>query len=188
MKLLETDRIYLRNFTPEDAGLLFELDNDPEVMRYLSKGQPTPLARIQDEILPRVLAFYTQSPPRGFWAAHLRSTGEFFGWFHLRPDKLEPELEEIGYRLRRKAWGQGLATEASSALLMKGFAEWGREEIVARTLVGNLASRRVMEKIGLRYQAEFYYGAEMLPEWTKEERRAVKYGLRREAFRTKVEL
>jgi len=54
--LLETRRLYLRRFHAADARLLFELDNDPEVMRFISKGQPTPLARIENEITPRILS------------------------------------------------------------------------------------------------------------------------------------
>ena len=120
-------------------------------MRFISKGQPTPLARIEEEYLPRMLGYYRHSPPQGFWAAHLRDTEEFIGWFHLRPDKIEPQAMELGYRLKRKFWGRGLATEGSRALLGNAFGEWRYEMVCARTLAVNLASRRVMEKIGLRH-------------------------------------
>jgi RimJ/RimL family protein N-acetyltransferase len=157
--------------------LLFELDSDPEVMRFISKGQPTPLARIQNEIIPRFLGYYRQSPPRGFWAAHLLEAGEFIGWFHLRPDKISPEEMELGYRLKRNTWGRGLATEGSRALLEQAFSAWGCPKICARTLAGNLASRRVMEKAGLTLEREFHYALEVLPGWTEAERRAVKYSV-----------
>ena len=62
---------------------MFELDSDPEVMRFITKGHPTPLARIQNKLIPGSYS-PRQSPPPGFWAAHLRATGEFIGWFHLR--------------------------------------------------------------------------------------------------------
>ncbi len=102
--VLETERMYFRQFRADDAHLLFELDRDPEVMRFISKGQPTPLARIQNEIVPRFLNYYKESPPRGVWAAHRRDTAEFIGWFHLRPDKLSPGEMDLGYRLKRRAW------------------------------------------------------------------------------------
>jgi hypothetical protein len=121
--LLKTERMYLRQFQTGDASLLFELDSDSEVMRFITKGRPTPLAKIQDEVLPRFLGYYLQSPSRGFWAAHLSETDEFIGWFHLRPDRIVPE--ELGYRLKRSVWGRGLATEGSQALLQKAFGEWG---------------------------------------------------------------
>jgi RimJ/RimL family protein N-acetyltransferase len=173
--ILETERMYFRQFRVEDAQRLFELDSDPEVMRFISKGQPTPLARIQNEILPRWIDQYRQSPPRGFWAAHLREGDEFIGWFHLRPDRISPEEMELGYRLKRSVWGRGLATEGSRVLVAKAFHAWGCAKVCARTLAGNRASRRVMEKAGLVFEAEFYYGEDLLPGWTKAERRAVKY-------------
>ncbi len=172
---LETRRIFFRLFRAEDAQLLFELDSDPQVMRFISKGQPTPLARIQNEIVPRMLGYYRKSPPSGFWMAHLREDGQYIGWFHLRPDKISPAEMELGYRLKRAAWGRGLATEGSCALLAKAFAEWGYAKVCARTLAVNLASRRVMEKAGLSFECDFIYGTEILPGWTEDERRAVKY-------------
>ena len=173
--LFRAARLYLRRLQPNDASLLFELDSDPEVMRFISKGQPTPLARIEKEYLPRMLGYYRHSPPQGFWAAHLRDTEEFIGWFHLRPDKIEPQAMELGYRLKRKFWGRGLATEGSRALLGNAFGEWRYEMVCARTLAVNLASRRVMEKIGLRFEREFFWGPDVLPGWSEEERRGVKY-------------
>ncbi|WP_285568931.1 GNAT family N-acetyltransferase [Actinoallomurus iriomotensis] len=86
----------------------------------------------------------------GYWAAEERSTGRFLGWFHFRPAKNGPDGEiELGYRLRRPAWGRGYATEGSRALIHKGFTELGVERVVAETMAVNLASRRVMEKSGL---------------------------------------
>ena len=173
--LLETERTYFRQFRVEDAPLLFELDSDPEVMRFISKGQPTPLARIQNQIIPRCLDVYQQSPPRGFWAAHLRPGDEFIGWFHLRPDRISPGEMELGYRLKRSVWGRGLATEGARALLERARGDWGYAKVCARTLAGHLASRRVMEKAGLTFETEFYYGQDVLPGWTEAERHAVKY-------------
>ena len=170
--------MYFRRFRADDAPLLFELDSDPEVMRFISKGNPPPLERIKNEILPRLLAWYEQSPPQGFWAAHLHDTSDFIGFFHLRPDKIVPEEMELGYRLKRNVWGRGLATEGSRALLERAFSEWNYEKVCARTLAGNLASRRVMEKAGLTFECDFICGAEALPGWTEEERRAVKYSIR----------
>ena len=175
--LLETARLFLRELCPEDAPLLFELDCDPAVMRFISKGIPTPRERFEQEYLPRMMAYQGQLPPRGFWAAHLRDGGEFIGWFHLRPDKITPEEMELGYRLKQSVWGGGLATEGSRALVEKAFREWSYGRISARTLAVNLASRRVMEKSGLTFECEFFYGVDVFPDWTLAERRAVKYSL-----------
>jgi RimJ/RimL family protein N-acetyltransferase len=180
--ILKTRRLYLREFQLEDVHLLHELDSDPEVMRFITKGVPTPLEQIQKVILPRILSYYTRIPSQGCWAAHLVATEEFIGWFHLRIDKLEPEEMELGYRLKRNYWGQGLATEGSIALLNKAFGDWGHTSVCARTLIGNLASRRVMEKCRLIFQGEFFYGQDTCPGWSEDERRAVKYGITRDKW------
>jgi RimJ/RimL family protein N-acetyltransferase len=180
--VLETERMYFRQFRDADAQLLFELDSDPEVMRFISKGKPTPLARIQGEIIPKFLEYYRRNPPQGFWAAHLREAGSFIGWFHLRPDIKSAGEMELGYRLQRNVWGRGLATEGSKALLGKAFNEWAYEKVCARTLSDNMASRRVMEKAGLCFECDFHYDADMLHGWVEQERRAVKYSITRAEY------
>jgi RimJ/RimL family protein N-acetyltransferase len=175
--LLETERMYLRDLRADDVEWLFQLDSDPEVMRHISKGVSTPRNIIEAVYLPRMMAWQNQSPPRGFWAAHLREEGEFIGWFHLRPDKISPEEMELGYRLKRGVWGRGLATEGSRSLVKKALGQWGYPKVCARTLAGNLASRRVMEKAGLAFEREFTYCVEVLPGWSEAERRAVKYSV-----------
>jgi RimJ/RimL family protein N-acetyltransferase len=182
LKLLETNRLYLRQFVRADAGLLFELDSNPEVMRYISKGKPTEMKRIEEIIIPKFLNYYKMFPPRGFWAAHEKSTDDFIGWFHMRPDIYEAEQMELGYRLRQPAWGKGYATELTRALVEKGIREWGYEVLSARTLEGNLASQRVMAKAGLRFETRFVFRLETIPDWTEEERRGVKYKLTRHQF------
>lgn len=153
---LETERVTLRRFTPDDVDNLVALDSDPEVMRYLSGGIPTPRAEIEHSVLPAFLRYYERGDRYGFWAAIERSTGDFLGWFHFRPDaNASPDEPELGYRLHRFAWGNGYGTEVSRALLRKGFAEFGVERAFATTYEYNLASRRVMEKVGMRLVRTF---------------------------------
>jgi len=148
---LETERLILRRFTSADADELFALDDDPGVMRYIDGGLPPSLEEIEGDVLPRFLWYYDTFPAWGFWAAIERSTGAFLGWFHLRPEKGAPADEpELGYRLRRSAWGQGYATEGSRALIEKAFREAGARRVVASTMAVNTASWRVMEKSGMR--------------------------------------
>ena len=147
---LETERLLLRRFTEDDLDILVELDSDPEVMRYLTGGPPTPREEIADDILPAWLRYYERWEGFGFWAAIEKSTGEFVGWFHFRPPSGSPDDEvELGYRLHRTAWGKGYGTEASRALIHKGFTEYGVRRVVASTAADNVGSRRVMEKSGL---------------------------------------
>lgn len=100
---LETKRLVLRQFEFRDAGLLLELDSDPRVMRYITGGAPTSRAEIEGEVLPAFLDYYRRFPGYGFWAAIEKSSGEFLGWFHYRPEpdaaQDEPELA-TGYALR----------------------------------------------------------------------------------------
>jgi RimJ/RimL family protein N-acetyltransferase len=153
---LETDRLVLRRFTESDVDNLFNLDGDPEVMRFLTGGKPTPRDVIRNETLPRFLHSYERFEGFGVWAATERSTGEFVGWFEFYPWKdVSPDEVELGYRLRRSAWGKDYATEGSRALIHKGFTELGVRRVVAETMAVNTASRRAMEKAGLRYVRTF---------------------------------
>lgn len=153
---LETERLLLRRFTPHDIDNLVELDGDPEVMRFINGGRPTSRAEIENDLLPAFLAYYERYPGYGFWAAVEKSSCQFVGWFHFRPPEGASSDEvELGYRLRRSAWGNGYATEGSRALIEKGFTELGVRRVVASTMVVNVASRRVMEKSGLRFVRAF---------------------------------
>ena len=154
---LETDRLLLRRFTPDDVDALVELDCDPDVMHFVTGGRPTPREEIESEVLPAFLDYYERFTGYGFWAAIERSSGRFLGWFHFRPARGAPAGEvELGYRLRRSAWGKGYASEGSRALVDKGFAELGVERVVAFTMAVHVASRRVMENAGLRYVRTFH--------------------------------
>jgi len=177
--LLETGRLRLRRFAAGDADLLAALDADPEVMRYITYGMPTPRSAYVETHLPRWLAIYQAQPGLGYFAAEHRDTGEFLGWFHLRDDRIEPEYVELGYRFRRSAWGCGYATEGARALLAHGFDGLGLARISARTLLGNRASQHVMEKCGLRRVGEFVYAQDVIDGRSEAERAAVKYAITR---------
>ncbi|GAA3448871.1 GNAT family N-acetyltransferase [Dactylosporangium matsuzakiense] len=161
---MRTARLELRRLTADDVDNLVELDSDPEVMRYLNGGHPTPVEEIRDVALPRILAYYDRGPDYGYWA--VQAGGEFLGWAFFRPHRGDgPPVSvdrsgiEIGYRLRRAAWGKGYATEVCRMLVARGFDEVGVDRVFAETMVVNTGSRRVMEKSGLRHVATFY------PDW-----------------------
>ncbi|MFD2470856.1 GNAT family N-acetyltransferase [Amycolatopsis silviterrae] len=155
MKFLETDRLLLRQFTEADTDHLVRLDSDPRVMRFLT-GEPTPRSEIEHQVLPAILQDYAKGPA-GRWAAIERETGEFIGWISLQPpeDGSTTELE-LGYRLMAKAWGRGYATEGARAAIHKGFTELGTQRVWAQTMAVNTPSRRVMERVGLRYVRTFH--------------------------------
>lgn len=107
--VLETARLVLRRFTEADVDRLVDLDSDPEVMRYLSGGPSAPRDVIQRDILPWVLGSYHRFPGFGVWAAIEKASGDFLGWFSFKPrdDDCRKDVE-LGYRLRRAVWGQGV--------------------------------------------------------------------------------
>ncbi len=154
---VETERLVLRRFTEADVDNLFDLDSDPEVMRFLTGGKPTPREVIRNETLPRFLHYYEHYEGFGFWAAIEKSTGQFLGWFEFRPREGSGRDEvELGYRLRKSAWGKGYATEGSRALIRKGFTELGVRRVLAQTMAVNISSRRVLEKAGLTLERTFH--------------------------------
>jgi RimJ/RimL family protein N-acetyltransferase len=179
---LATDCLILRRFTKDDAAHLFALDSDPEVMRYVSRFAPASVEVCRERICNRFLPFYTQYPSYGFWAVVEKVTGDFLGWFHLKPALdypfhrkagYQPGDVDLGYRLIRAAWGKGYATEGARVLVRKALTELDALQVVAVALVENVASIRVMEKAGLKRVGEFaipHHGP------------AVKYALRREEF------
>ncbi len=155
-ELLRTARLVLREFDASDVGNLTELDSDPEVMHFLTAGRPTPRVEIEHVVLPHWLTYHERGSGFGFWAAQERVTGQFLGWFHLRPGEGHTDLEpELGYRLRRSAWGRGYATEGSRALVDMAFERLGVERVLAETMAVHVASRRVMEKAGMHLVREF---------------------------------
>jgi len=151
---LRTERLVMRRFTRDDVGLIVELDSDPEVTRYVGLTEPTTPAVIEARVFPTVFGWYEKHPAHGFWATHEAATGTFIGWFHYRPAKVAPHDLELGYRLRRQAWGKGFATEGSHALIAHAFDVLGDRRVVAHAFRANRASTHVMEKVGMTFERE----------------------------------
>lgn len=159
MEYLTTNRFILREFTIDDEENLFQLNSDPEVMRWLTNGIATPRLEIKKRIKKSIELQSYYRHQFGMWAAIQKDTKDFIGWFHLRPcHKNRDNLKkvELGYRLFKRFWGQGYATEGSKALIYKAFNELEVEEVFATTMAKNLGSRRVMEKCGLQLSHVFY--------------------------------
>ena len=155
---LETERLILRRFTEADVDDLVDLNSDPDVTFFINGGKPISREDIETIYLPSNMAHYERYEGYGFWAAIEKSTGAFLGWFHFRPspDGGLPDEPELGYRLRKSAWGKGYGTEGSRALIEKGFSEYGAQRVHASTMAVNVRSRRVMEKAGLRLVRTFF--------------------------------
>ena len=153
--LLETERLYFREFTLDDATLLYEMHQDAKITKYT--GDPIPWDSIertksilQNTILPQYIHKI------GRWAMHLKSDDSFIGWCGLK--NVEGEID-LGYRLIPKFWGQGYATEAAKAVLEYGVKkEVGN--IIGRASVHNIASINVLKKIGLVWKENYKEGTE----------------------------
>ena len=172
---LETERLVLRQFTADDVDNLVELDGDPDVMHFITGGRLTPRDEIENDVLPAFLDYYTRDAGFGFWAAIEKSSRPVRRLVPLPSGEDAPPGEvELGYRLLKSAWGKGYATEGSRALVDKGFAELGVERVVAFTMVVNVASRRVMEKAGLRFVRVFHEPWPVLHRGRRARRRRVR--------------
>ena len=143
--VLKTSRLTLSPCRPGDRADFIALERDPEVMRFLNGGHPVDRAHAD----PNATFLMPEGTEPDVWTARRAPGGAFVGWFCLWPES--GTLAELGYRLRRAEWGQGLASEGAAALIDWGFSTAGYETIVATTMAVNGASRRVMEKLGLRH-------------------------------------
>jgi RimJ/RimL family protein N-acetyltransferase len=155
-----TARLALRPFTADDVDALFELDSDPRVMRFINGG--TPGTREGAELaIGRILRRYAEHPGTGVWHVTRKDDGRFAGWISLKHAGDSPDIE-VGYRLMHHAWGQGFATELARAMLRRGFDDLGLERIIGVTDGGNVASQRVLAKIGMRDEGwGRYYGEDL---------------------------
>ncbi|MBK3644107.1 GNAT family N-acetyltransferase [Streptomyces sp. MBT33] len=150
MPMLETPRLILRRWRADDVAPMAAVNADPEVMRWIGDGS------LRDEQRTRrgIEAIEREWDEQGFglFAVEIRSTGGLAGFTGLSVPHFMPELSpatEVGWRLARAYWGQGLATEAAAAAVRFGFEDRGLEQIVSIAQVGNGASERVMTKLGM---------------------------------------
>lgn len=155
---LETKRMTLIETLEDDAELFYGLDADPDVMTYISGGEPSSLDFCKAAV-GRCLAQYERYDHKfGLWWAQSKKNDELLGWFLLRPDKLHPERvenPELGYRFKKEHWGRGYATEGAMALRDKAFLDLGCKSIYAVAMKENLGSQKVMQKIGMSFLGEY---------------------------------
>lgn len=160
-KSIETERLYFRELEPRDDAGMFELDSNPEVHTYLGNN---PVKTIEES---RAAIDFIREQYRtngiGRWAALLKETGEFIGWAGL---KLERNVNghdthyDLGYRFIQKHWGKGYASEAAAAFVDYGFNVMNLEKINATADPSNAASRKVLERAGLKFIETFDHEGE----------------------------
>ena len=172
ISLPSSERLSLRAFCATDVEMIFRLHNDPKVMRYMPEKARKGIDRTTAEaFVSRALAYPEKHPGLGFWVTIERATGNPMGWACLKLLDQTQEVE-IGYRYLPEFWGKGYGTEISRRVMAYGFESLALPRIVGITQHGNLASQRVLEKIGLIYEkdAQFYdsdvrYYALSLEDW-----------------------
>ena len=149
----ETERLILREFDISDAQAFYELNLDEEVMRYTADKVFATVG--ESEELIRNYSEYKKSG-YGRWTVVLKETNEILGWCGLKYIESVQEVD-LGYRLHKKYWNNGYATEASKASLAIGFEQYGLDLIVGRTMRENAASIKVLEKVGMTYWKDFEF-------------------------------
>ncbi|HET6882145.1 MAG TPA: GNAT family N-acetyltransferase [Pirellulales bacterium] len=145
--ILETNRLVLREFVSDDLFTFFRLVSDPEITRYTGDGGKT-LEEAKQGMEQRLFRDY-QKHGYGRWAVVYKPTGKVIGFAGLKylDDVNETDL---GFRLFKEHWGQGLATEACQPILAYGFDVLELNRIIAIADVDNKASIRVLEKLGFK--------------------------------------
>ncbi|HEY8562006.1 MAG TPA: GNAT family N-acetyltransferase [Pyrinomonadaceae bacterium] len=153
MKITETPRLILRQFTPEDAARNYEIYTDPDNMKFLGKMPES--IEFERYHLQRHIDNYYKARGFGLWAVVLKETGALIGRCGLILQPVEgEEVIEVSYLIDNPFWGKGYAPEAARACLRLGFEKYEFASIVAMINPENTASVRVAEKIGMRYEKE----------------------------------
>ena len=153
---IETERLLMRELLPTDDAGMFELDSNPEVHVYLGK---TPVKSIEEsrEAIAHIRQQYLENGI-GRWAVILKETGEFIGWSGLKLEKNVNGYKtfyDLGYRFIQKHWGKGYAFESAKAFVDFGFTEMKLPVINAYTDSDNLNSRKILEKVGMKFVNSF---------------------------------
>lgn len=156
-KILETERTYLREMTPDDAQNAFELNSDPLVVQYTGD-----VAFESVDEARQFLTKYDHYEKYGFgrWAVISKETNEYLGWCGLKYSADEDEFD-IGFRFHQRFWNKGFASETARACIQLGFEKFNMETIVGRAMKENLASIRVLEKCGLTFLSDYQFDDEV---------------------------
>ena len=149
---IETARLRLRRFTLDDLDALYLIFRDPDVMRFLGTGEAVTREASEPHLI-NYIERYWEEHRFGRWALVCKDRNELIGQCGLRIRDDKPELV---YLLAKRYWGMGLATEAARACLRYGFEELKLEQIIAVTRPGNVGSRRVLERIGMKHEKDVW--------------------------------
>ena len=154
---IETERLVLREILPTDENGLFELDSNPNVHTYLGNNPVDNIEQIR-EVIAMIRKQYIDNGI-GRWAIIDKNTNDFIGWTGLKfvteTTNNQINFYDLGYRLIEKYWGKGIATETTKATLKYAFEKLNLTEVYGMCDVGNMASKNVLEKTGLKFIETF---------------------------------
>jgi len=156
MQIPNSERLRFELMTEQDAQLFFELDQDPEVMRYINGGKMTPMEDVLNISIPRMKSYTNENHGWGQWKITILDTNEFIGWVLVRPMNFfsdNPQFDnlELGWRFKQITWGKGYASEAANSIALAVCQTVSVSKISAIALEGNLASIKIMTKLGMKY-------------------------------------
>lgn len=147
----ETHRMYLREWNVGDAPFIFELNNDPEVVRFTGDQPFESISSAEDFLLGYD---HYMKWSYGRWLCVLKENNQPIGWCGLKNQMEELGIVDLGYRFVRNMWGKGYATEAAQGTIAYGFSELYLSEITGRVAIGNDASERILLKCGFQFWKE----------------------------------
>lgn len=156
MQVNDSARLTYRPMTLDDHDLMFELDNDPAVMKYINGGIAPTMKEIREVSIPRLAKYSNVEKGWGLWNAFLKDSGEYIGWVLVRPmeffgDNINVNDLELGWRFKQNSWGKGYGTEAAQQVMDTLSELPDITHFSAMAVEGNGASIKIMQKIGMEY-------------------------------------
>ncbi len=156
MKINNSARLSYRLMTADDAELLYQLDQDPEVMRFIADGKISSRENIENVLVPRMKKYLNVDKGWGLWQVNIKDTEEYIGWVLVRPmnffsETVELDNLELGWRFFRSSWGKGFASEAAKHIKDALAVQPEYKKFSAIADEDNLGSIGVMKNIGMSY-------------------------------------
>ncbi len=162
MEVANSERLNYRLLTEADAELLFELDQDVEVMRYINGGHMTTMTEIKERFIPRLNAFLNPKKGWGLWGVFTVEDNRYLGWVLVRPmnyfsDSPEYKNLELGWRFKRESWGLGYATEAAIQIKQALIENGNIDAFSAIAVPENNGSVNIMTKLGMKFVKQYVH-------------------------------
>lgn len=167
MNIANTERLSFRLMDEHDSELLWLLDQDPDVMKYITGGEISSKEKIRDIFIPRMQAYRNPDKGWGLWQVNLRETGNYLGWILIRPMEFftgtpEEDNLEIGWRFFQSTWGHGYATEAAQHIINTLSQDTAIHAFSAIADQDNTSSIAVMKKLGMTYLKTYHYKDQLI--------------------------